>query len=151
MDFVIESYELDFLKKALKPYQVSIIDDLMTKYTVEDAIEKYLTANGPCNTVQFGGMGGNNNHPFITNFKDEINKLICGHKDYEDFYSKIDKGTSIPIQALISAISAAIGAKIGINAAMISPVVVLCLSLVGKVGRNAYCKTKGYPLQIESQ
>lgn len=43
--------------------------------------------------------------------------------------------------------SAAIGARIGISAAMISPVIVLALSLIGQMGRKTYCEIRGYPLK----
>lgn len=55
MEFELESYDINILKKALKPYQISLIDSLLTNNTTDEAIEKYLTANGPDNTVQFGG------------------------------------------------------------------------------------------------
>lgn len=149
MDFELESYDINVLKTSLKPYQVQIIDELLKSSTTEEAIEKYLTANGPSDTIQFGGTRSNKNkHLFIESFKNEFDKFICGDPEYESYYPKIKEGTSIQIQALISAISAAIGAKIGISAAMISPVIVLSLSLLGKMGRKAYCKMKGFPVEV---
>ena len=149
MEFELESYDINILKKALKPYQISLIDSLLTNNTTDEAIEKYLTANGPDNTVQFGGSEEKKDkHPFISTFRNEFDKFICGHPDYEKYYPKVKEGTSIQINALISAMSAAIGARIGISAAMISPVIVLALSLIGQMGRKTYCEIRGYPLKI---
>ena len=149
MDFELESYDINVLNISLKPYQVQIIDDLLKNSTVEEAIEKFLTANGPTDTIQFGGIGDKKDkHPFIESFKNEFDKFICGDPEYENYYPKVKEGTGIPMQAIISGISAAIGAKMGINAAMISPVIVLSLSLLGTMGRKAYCKMKGFPVKV---
>lgn len=152
MNFELESYDINYLKQYLKPYQIELIDKLLENNTSEEAIEKYLSANGPTNTIQFGGNGIERNpKPFNTKFREEFDKFICGHPDYKDFYPKVKEGTSIPVSAIISSIAAALGAKFGISAAMISPVIVLALSLLGTMSRRAYCSVRGYPINIEPE
>jgi hypothetical protein len=145
MDFELESYDLNVLKNSLKTYQIKILDELMSKYDTEKAIEIYLSAHGPMNTVPFGGDSScADTQPFLKRFKDEFDKFVCGHPDYEQFYPKVKATSANYSNIIIASISSAIGAKLGLSAAIISPVVVLSLSLLGTMGRKAYCANKGY-------
>lgn len=134
----IESYDLDDLLKVLKPYQQELINQLINQYGVEEAIDKWIIANGPSDIVKFGG-DSNNGVSFVERYKIEINKLICGHPDYSEYrveYSKLNESAKT---FLISSISSLIGSKLGVAATAIAPVVVLSIYLIGKMGVKAYC------------
>ena len=79
--------------------------------------------------------------PFWDNFVNEFNKFICDDNEYKSEKSAIQKESSISKGILISAISAALGAKIGFAATLLAPAVTLLLFTVGKMTKNAYCAT----------
>lgn len=134
----IPNLSLEEWLNELKPYQREIITSLVKDYGEEDAIEKWLTANGPSEMVKFGGEG--NAKPFIDKFKIEMNKLICGHDDYKKERDEYKENGELVKSLLISSISSAIGSVIGVAGTVIAPVVVLTLYTVGKLGINAYCQ-----------
>jgi hypothetical protein len=147
MNFELESYDIDELQKCLKPYQAKIIIELLKSNTPEQAIEIYLSAQGPTNTVPFGGSSASHDtKPFLNRFTDEFDKFICGHPDYSSFYTDLEKSSKSYSTSIISAISSAVGASLGLSAALITPVVVLSLSLLGTMGRKAYCANKVFNL-----
>lgn len=135
----IPNYELDDWIDSLKPYQQKIIVQLVDENGVEGAIDKWLKANGPCNTVKFGGESSNEDDKFSERFKMEINKFICGHPSYEKYREEYSEFTIDTKITLISSLSALLGAKLGVTAGALAPVIVLTLYLVGSMGRNAYC------------
>lgn len=135
---IIPKLGLDEWLNELKPYQRELIKNLVENYGEEVAIEKWLSANGPSDTIQFGGDG--NVEPFLQRFKDEFNKFICGHEDYKKERKEYETYGEEIRTMMVASIAGAIGAKIGIASAIISPIVVLSLYTVGKIGLNAYCK-----------
>lgn len=133
----IPNYELDEWLSILKPYQRDIMTQLVSEYGEEKAIEKWLSASGPTSTVKFGGDG--NTKPFLDRYKIEINKLICGHPDYENERGEFNKENGKLKTVIVSSISSLIGSKLGVAATVLAPVIVLTLYTVGKMGVNAYC------------
>ena len=103
----------------------------------EQVVEKWISANGPTNTIGFGGAG--NNKPFYDSFKTEFRKFICGSVDYDTERKKIlDEGIVIKT-VLISTASSAIAVKLGVMASLLVPAVALMFHVVGKIGINAWC------------
>ena len=51
----IQEIELSEWLIVLKPYQIEIVQNLVNEYGVEEAINKWILANGPMNMVKFGG------------------------------------------------------------------------------------------------
>lgn len=137
----IPKYELDEWISILKPYQREIVISLIDKYGVEEAINQWMIASGPVDTVKFGGSADDDKDKFSDRFKIEIDKFICGHPSYascREEYSKLNEGTKT---ALVSVISSFLSAQLGVSATILAPVIVLTLYLVGKMGINAYCST----------
>lgn len=81
----IDSLSLEEWYTCLKPYQKITIEQLVSKYGEERAAEEWLTARGPIQTVTFGGTQTNvtETSKYWSRFKDEFDKLICGHPDYD--------------------------------------------------------------------
>lgn len=133
----IPNYELAEWLSVLKPYQKDIVLQLVSEYGEEKAIEKWLSASGPTSTVKFGGDG--NMKPFLDRYKNEINKLICGHPDYDSERAEFGEKNGKLKTAIVSSLSSLIGSKLGVAATVLAPVIVLSLYTAGKMGVNAYC------------
>jgi hypothetical protein len=75
---------------------------------------------------------------YIARVKRELNILLCTNdKKYAELRKKL---TAIKSQnAIVAAIAAAIGAIIGLSAAVIMPFVAIILMTLLQVGLNAYC------------
>lgn len=86
----IESLSLNECYQYLKPYQRNIIEQLVEKYGIEKAAEEWINARGPMQTVTFGGVveDANNKKNYWNRFKNEFDKLICGHPDYQEEQDK---------------------------------------------------------------
>ena len=81
----IDDLSLNEWYACLKPYQKVVIEQLVSKYGEEKAAEEWLTARGPIQTATFGGSQTNTAEAqnYWSRLKDEFDKLICGHPDYE--------------------------------------------------------------------
>ena len=82
----IDDLSLNEWYACLKPYQKVVIEQLVSKYGEEKAAEEWLTARGPIQTATFGGSQTNTTdaQSYWSRLKDEFDKLICGHPDYEN-------------------------------------------------------------------
>lgn len=134
---IIPKYDIAEWLEELKPYQRQIITQLIDLYGEEEAIDKWLLANGPSATVKFGGDGIQQS--FKDSFKGEVNKFICGHPDYKKERDELGQHGEVTKTALVSAIASAVGSQIGVAATVLVPIVVLMLYTIGKMGINAYC------------
>lgn len=122
----------------LKPYQTSSMAFLVENHDEEEAIKRWLSANGPTATIQFGGAG-NSPEPFFDRFKEEFRKFVCGDESYEKYREQLLAETPIAKSIYISCISAALGATLGYAATLLAPAVAVMLHIVGAMGVNAYC------------
>lgn len=138
----IPNYKLDEWLSVLKPYQKDIILQLVSQYGEEKAIEKWLTASGPTSTVKFGGEG--NMKPFLDRYKIEIDKLICGHPDYNNERTEFGENGQNLKTVIVSSISSLIGSTLGVSGAVLAPVIVLSLYTAGKMGVKAYCSSVSF-------
>lgn len=133
-----EKLELDNLIDALEPYQQELVKELVNNYGLDGALDKWLTAQGPVNMVKFGGVQEKENN-FKERYKNEINKFLCGHPDYQNERKEFGKINDSSKTIVISGLSAFIGSKLGVAATVISPAIVISLGLAGKMGIKAYC------------
>lgn len=133
----IPNLELNEWLKELKPYQKEIMEQLIEKFGEDGAIEKWLLANGPSNTIKFGG--DKTCKPFLDRFKEEFTKFICGHEDYLKEQTQLAEQGEVTRTMLVGSISGLIGSKLGVATTVIAPVVVISLFTLGKIGRKAYC------------
>jgi len=136
-DFEIPVADIDEWLCVLKPYQISSLKTLIEESSLESAAEKWITAQGPSNTIMFGGE--RDTKPFWDNFKEEFRKFICDDESYIEERSALLAKTPVSKALMVSAISSAIGAKIGYAATLLAPAIVVLLYTIGKMSRNAYC------------
>ncbi|MBE7640976.1 hypothetical protein GUB10_11590 [Salegentibacter sp. BLCTC] len=137
----IENIKLEDWLSELKNYQKTSIESLISNYGEDEAIVKWLSAEGPNDTVPFGGNNKKlDSEPFLNKFKDEFKKFICDHPDYSEERKKLKSQSNITNAIFISVISAALGATLGFAATLLAPAVAIMLAIVGRIGVNAYCK-----------
>lgn len=140
----IESLSLDEWYTCLKPYQKNIIEQLVAKYGEERAAEEWLTARGPIQTATFGGAVSNNTDNYWNRFKLEMDKLICGHPNYENERKKFSSaGKSLGLGA-VTALSTWLSPIVSVSSAILVPSIILVLHTTSKMGINAYCSTKNF-------
>lgn len=135
----IQDINIEDWLSELKTYQKNAIETLIGEFGEEKAIEKWLSANGPKDNVPFGGIQTNDTKPFLDKFKVEFKKFVCNHPDYKEERKKINMESPVVKAIWISVISASLGATLGFAATLLAPVVAIMLSIVGKMGLNAYC------------
>jgi len=137
--------QLDFSKSQpqdwlndLPTFQRSAIETFLKGgLTEEEVAELWLSRIGSDQNIGFGAGTVASN--YLASVKSEFRKFVCGDADYESLRLEAEKvwvGTKYPIVVLIAGV---IGAKLGLAAAVISPVVALLLAAVCKIGKNAWC------------
>lgn len=140
----IDNLSLDEWYSCLKPYQKTVIEQLVAKYGEEKAAEEWLMSRGPMQTATFGGVqiGSENPTNYWNRFKTEFDKLICGHPDYEKEQEKfLATGKTIGL-GCVTALANWIAPIIGMSPALLVPAIILLLHTMAKMGVKAYCSTK---------
>jgi hypothetical protein len=139
LENITGSYEDDW-SQALKPYQRTLVDELLALgKTTEEIALIWLDKVGAENNAPFGSQSSSQN--FFDAVKLEFSKLVCGDDRYEDDRKKINTLWGKHKVAIVSTIAAAIASQLGIAVAILTPVIALLLDLFGKLGRNAWCDT----------
>ena len=136
----IDDITLDDWLLELKKYQRDSISALIKEFGEEEAISKWLSAQGPKDNVPFGGIQSQNSKPFLDKFKSEFKKFICNDPEYQEERKKLNVESPVIKALYISVISSALGATLGFAATLLAPAVAIMLSIVGRIGINAYCK-----------
>lgn len=142
----IENIPLEDWLKPLKPYQRNFIKQLVAKYGEEKAAEEWINARGPMQTVTFGGVTEdiNNKRNYWNRLRNEFDKLICGHADYQKEHDKfVNAGKPIGLGA-VTYIADWIAPAVGMSTAILIPAIALVLSTTAKMGVKAYCATKQF-------
>ena len=144
----IENIPLEDWLKPLKPYQRNFIKQLVAKYGEEKAAEEWINARGPMQTVTFGGVtediNNNNKKNYWNRLRNEFDKLICGHADYQNEHDKfVNAGKPIGLGA-VTYIADWIAPAVGMSTAILIPAIALVLSTTAKMGVKAYCATKQF-------
>ena len=142
----IENIPLEDWLKPLKPYQRNFIKQLVAKYGEEKAAEEWINARGPMQTVTFGGVTEdiNNKKNYWNRLRNEFDKLICGHADYQNEHDKfVNAGKPIGLGA-VTYIADWIAPADGMSTAILIPAIALVLSTTAKMGVKAYCATKQF-------
>ncbi|SAL04042.1 hypothetical protein AWB81_06570 [Caballeronia arationis] len=81
--------------------------------------------------------------------KSEFRLLLCTKdKKYQALRRDLAKTSSKSQLAVVSAISAAVGASIGVVAGALVPVCAICLIAVLKLGQEAFCQVKSLDVKI---
>lgn len=142
----IDKLSLEEWYNCIKPYQKRVIEQLVANYGEEKASEEWLTARGPIQTVTFGGSQSNtvDSPKYWSRLKDEFDKLICGHPDYEKEQKKIlAAGKTIGIGS-VTALANWLSPIVGMSPPILVPSIILILHTTSKMGVKAYCSTKRY-------
>ena len=138
MTINIPTDDLENWLGELKPYQRSILNEFLTTQDAELAAEKWLTTTGSPNIVAFGGA--ENPKPFWDRFKNEFRRFLCDETAYAEEKKALVAENPISKAMIISVISSALGATLGLSATLIAPAATLLLFTVGKMGLAAYCQ-----------
>ena len=137
----IPNYSFDELLETLKPYQRISILNLIEKYGDEEAAKKWLMANGPADTIKFGGQQMGDPQPFWDKLMAEFRAIVCGDEKYKKEVDSLLEQAKPVALVVVTSISTLLATSLGIAAALISPVVVILLKMVCKVGINMWCKS----------
>lgn len=128
---------------ALKPYQVSSINELISKgRTLEEIAIILLSKTGSDSTAPFGGSGDAPRN-YFENIKEEMRKLTCGDDKYKDIREEVSKNWNKGKTYIAMLIAGSIAPHIGIVATVLLPIVTIILAIVATVGLNAWCSNTG--------
>lgn len=128
----------DELLVLLKPYQQKILLPLINSVGEEEAAKIWLLPDIENQSVSFGG-GENQQDPYFDRLIQEIRKLICGDETYKEDREKIIEKANTSALIVVSGISGLMGDVFGVAPALLTPVVIIILSMISKVGINAWC------------
>jgi hypothetical protein len=128
---------------ALPSYQKDTINDLLTTKSLEETASIWLesTVN---NNSPFGAEKKESEKKYFAILKSEVNKLVCGDPEYQNERNELNGliNQKENKAAIISLVSAFIGAKVGLAATFIAPAIVIIFTMIGKVSLTAWCKLK---------
>lgn len=136
----IPKLELNEWLDVLEPSQKQIMSALLEEHTKEDAMRLWLTAEIPQKAMRLSG--DKSVKEYFEHFKEEVKKFICEHPDYAQQNAELKELGKVGIPVLVTTISAFLAVQLGVLATVISPVLVIMLFTVGKIGKKAYCSTQ---------
>jgi len=134
-DFIFQEDELIGL---LKPFQKEILIPLINSVGEEEAARIWLAPKVPTEMTKFGGSSSNP-APYFDRVISEIRMFICGDDKYKSEREKLIGGVQKSATTTVTAISFAVGDVFGVAPALLTPVVIMILNMIGKVGINAWC------------
>lgn len=137
----IEQFNESELLELLKPYQKQITATLLLNSNLEEVSYKWLEANGPSNTVSFGGNSLNSNKNLKKEFKKEMSKFICGDPEYLEYHNKFITGIKDLKNTVIIPYGTILANKLGVTATFLYPAIITFFSFAIQIGFNIYCKT----------
>ena len=83
--------------------------------------------------------------------KHEMFLFLCADdKKYRKLWSEVRKVRKKGTTAVVTVISAALGASIGVAATLVSAFVAVCIYAILKIGKEAYCSVKAQSLPMPS-
>ncbi len=129
------NYNFEECVLTLAPFQQDLIRQLLECHTCDEALDIWLVAAGPDNTAEFGGDKKNDRLKF---FKQEFYKLISEDIEYQTESTKFKEYASVSSVFLVSWLSSVLSAHLGVVASIISPLVVLGLGAIAKMGIKAF-------------
>lgn len=103
-----------------------------------DAIGLTLSGNPAAGLIAKGGIGWPSNLWQLT--KEEIRKIICTEDPkYASLRGDLSKQSNVTSEVLLAVISSAVTSRLGLEAGLITPFVVLTLMSVLRAGKEAWC------------
>lgn len=132
---------------ALPKYQKDLVSELLATKSHEEAALAWLEASVD-NTSPFTGQP-QPQKKYFTFLKEEIHKLLCGNPVYADERNQLVQLAQSPQNktAVVSVISALIGAKVGLAATFVAPAIVIILMMIGKTSLNAWCSMQSQSVE----
>lgn len=127
----------DWIDSLPQHYAETIRAMVASGDTYERVAEVWLSKAGADNTFFLGAAG--QRQTYYDRVKEEFSKLICDHPDYSLIRADAKKQWNDKKLVICMPLAAAVGAKLGIAAAALLPVIALLLAAVTKVGKNAWC------------
>lgn len=132
---MIPEYTTKELVEVLEPFQQSLILDLLTQHSEEEALQIWLSVSGPEHTATFGGNGLKD---YFKNFKTEFDNLILGEDKYKDAIKEFSEHATVSKFFVVAHLSSVLAENMGVVAGVVAPMIVLSLGVVAKIGLNAY-------------
>lgn len=121
--------------ETLKPFQQELIETLIKNHSEEEIIEIWINITGPDYTASFGGT---EKKDFLRNFRDEFNKLILEDEKYKDDIKELKSYSNVTKYFIVAFLSRILSKSLGVASDVVSPLIVLSLCIIGKMGLNAY-------------
>lgn len=121
--------------EVLEPFQQSLILDLLSQHSEEEALQIWLNISGPEHTATFGGNGLKD---YFKNFKNEFDDLVLGEGKYKDSLKEFNEHVTVSKFFIVAHLSSVLADSMGVASGVVAPLIVLSLGIVGKMGLNAY-------------
>ncbi|ARI78807.1 hypothetical protein [Halobacillus mangrovi] len=136
--FFQEQEESNWLD-TLPNYQRDLVNELLSYYSYEEAAVTWLESS-TSNTSPFSGQP-QPEKKYFEYVKKEVHKLLCGDTNYEAERHELVQLAQKPENknGIIAMVSALIGAKLGLAATFLAPVIVIIFLTIGKISLNAWC------------
>ncbi len=136
-DLIAQTNSQEWLD-ALATNEKSLILELTKVGLNENQIaEFWLGRSGSSATAGFGG--GNYGSNYLRSIKAEFRKLICGDPSYSKIRSDIAAQWANGKTYVITLIAVAVSSALGVAVGVVTPIVALLLSMVCRIGTNAWC------------
>lgn len=144
----IEDKPLEYWYEVLKPYQKSVIEQLVNIHGEEKAAEEWITAVGPMQTATFGGVPSKkiDQEKYWNRLRDEFDKFICGHTSYQKELEKLIASGRLIGTGLVTSLASWISPAVGLPPSILTPALILLLHTSAKISVKAYCATKTHLL-----
>ncbi|MER9052355.1 hypothetical protein NKH89_35240 [Mesorhizobium sp. M0923] len=127
---------------SLKAYQAEPILKMESEGSdLEEIALRLLSKTGSENTAPFGTGDAPKN--YYEALKAEFKEFMCGGDRYETLRKEIAKQWDKGKLHVMMTISAAIATYLGLGPAIVLPIVAILLTVVAKMGRNAWCSANG--------
>ena len=128
-------HDLKEWMSVLEPYQRELLEQILKNHTEEEALDIWLTAVGPDNTASFGGNGKDG---LLKSFKLELYKFLSNDDEYKYEIKEFESYVTVTKILTVSFLSNMLSGRLGVASAVVSPLIVLVLGLIGKMGVKAY-------------
>jgi hypothetical protein len=140
---LIELRELTYEATSLFAWEIGVEDNI-------DDVAKYMWKGGavhpqasarPPNRIRLSEDDPRPDKKYWTFVKLEMRELLCNeNKKYDDLWRKIEELKTKSTRSIVGTIAGYIGAKFGVEAALLTGFVAVCLYGATKVSKEAFCE-----------
>lgn len=131
----LDKYKTNDLIDILDNYQKEIILELLQTKNEEEILDIWINVSGTDFTSKFGG---NQKDDFLKNFKTEFNKFVLEDEKYNEEIKEFKSYANATKIFIVSFLTDLFSKVIGVSSVVVTPLVVLSLGIIGKIGLNAY-------------